>query len=123
MCSSDLTGDITITGLVRGEVDTEAITSNPGDIAYGLKAFDTITNINIPAGITAADTVTVGFSDKIGLSNPIVAASDVFKKKVNNADETHELAGNVDITYHTVNCATIAANEDMELRYKSILTI
>jgi len=117
------TGDITITGLVRGEVDTEAITSNPGGIAYGLKAFDTITNINIPAGITAADTVTVGFGDKIGLSNPIVAAADVFKKKVNNADKTAELAGNVDTTYHTVDCDTIEANEDMELRYKSILTI
>ena len=117
------TGDITITGLVRGEVDTEAITSNPGGIAYGLKAFDTITNINIPAGITAADTVTVGFGDKIGLTNPIVAAADVFKKKVNNADKTAELAGNVDTTYHTVDCDTIEANEDMELRYKSILTI
>ncbi|GAH06716.1 unnamed protein product, partial [marine sediment metagenome] len=56
---------------------------------------------------------------------PIVVIGDVFKKKVNNIDETHELtdAANVDAIYHTVDCTTIVIHEDMELRYKSILTI
>ena len=116
-------GNVTITGLVRGVSTTDVIAISAGGIAYGVKAFDTITNINIPAGISASDTVTVGFSDKIGLSNPITATGDVFKKKVNNADKTSELSGNVNITYHTVDCATIVANEDMEIRYKCILTM
>ena len=116
-------GDIKIKGIVMGKNDEEDVTIVAGGIAYCNKAFDTVTNIIIPAGVTAADTVTVGFSDKIGLNNPIVVAGDVFKKKVGHTDETHELAGNVDATYHTVDCATIVVNEDMLLKYKSILTI
>jgi len=116
-------GNVKIIGLVRGKNDEEEITISAGSTAYGNKAFDTVTKIVIPAGVTADDTVTVGFSDKIGLDNPIVLASDVFKKKVNNEDKTSELSGKVSATYHTVDCATIVANEDMELRYKSILTI
>lgn len=117
------TGDVKIVGLVRGKNDEEELTVLAGGTRYGNKAFDTVTKIVIPAGVTAANTVTVGFSDKIGLDNPIVVTSDVFKKKVNNADKTSELSGNVSAVYHTVNCGTIVANADMELRYKSILTI
>ena len=116
-------GDIKIKGIVMGKNDEEDVTIVAGGIAYCNKAFDTVTMIVIPAGVTAGDTVTVGFSDKIGLSNPIAVIGDVFKKKVNNIDETHEIAGNVSATYHTVDCATVVANEDMLLKYKSILTI
>lgn len=116
-------GNVKIIGLVRGKNDEEEITIVPGSTAYGNKAFDTVTKIVIPAGVSSSDTVTVGFSDKIGLDNPIVLASDVFKKKVNNEDKTSELSGKVSATYNTVNCATITANDDMMLKYKSILTI
>ena len=116
-------GVVKIKGIVQGKNDEEDVTLIPANIAYCNKAFDTVTNIIIPAGVTAADTVTVGFSDKIGLNNPIAVVADVFKKKVNNIDETHELAGNVSATYHTVDCDTIILNEDMELRYNSILTM
>ena len=120
--NSTPTGDVTITGIIRGVEDTEDITISPGGTAYGNKAFDTVTKITIPAGVDAADNVTVGFSDKIGLSNPIAGASNVFKKKVNNEDKTGELAGNVNATYHTVDCATVALYQDMELRYICIST-
>jgi len=120
---SSPSGNVTITGIVRGTSTTEVIAIIAGSTAYGNKAFDTITNINIPAGVTADDTVTVGFSDKIGLLNPITSAADVYKKKVNTEDKTSELSGNVNTTYHTVDCATIVNYEDMELRYKSVLTI
>lgn len=116
-------GNVTITGLVRGTEDTDVIPIIAGSTAYGVKAFDVVTNINIPAGVSASDTVTVGFSDKIGLSNPITSAADVFKKKVNTEDKTSELSGKVNTTYHTVDCATIENYEDMEIRYKSVLTI
>ena len=116
-------GNVKIVGLVRGKNDEEEITIVAGSTAYGNKAFDIVTKIVIPSGVSASDTVTVGFSDKIGLDNPIVVVSDVFKKKVNNEDKTSELSGNVSAVYHTVNCATIVANEDMLLKYKSILTI
>lgn len=116
-------GNVKIVGLVRGKNDEEEIAIVAGSIAYGNKAFDIVTKIIIPAGVSASDTVTVGFSDKIGLDNPIVVTGDVFKKKVNNEDKTSELSGKINATYHTVDCANVVANEDMELRYKSILTI
>ena len=116
-------GNVKIVGLVRGKNDEEEIPIEAGDIAYGNKAFDIVTKIVIPTGVTAADTVTVGFSDKIGLDNPIVVVGDVFKKKVGNEDKTSELSGKVSAVYHTVNCATIMANADMLLKYRSILTI
>ena len=116
-------GNVTITGLVRGKSDTDVIAINVGGITYGVKAFDTVTKITLPATVSASDTVTVGFSDKIGLDNPIVVVGDVFKKKVNNEDKTSELSTKVNATYHTVDCATIVVNEDMMLKYKSILTI
>jgi len=116
-------GNVTITGIVRGTSTTDVIAIVAGGTAYGVKAFDTITNINIPDGVSASDTVTVGWSDKIGLLNPITSAADVYKKKVNNADATAELSGKVNTTYHTVDCATIENYEDMEIRYKSVLTI
>ena len=116
-------GNVKIAGLVRGKNDEEEIPIEAGGIAYGNKAFDIVTKIVIPAGVSASDTVTVGFSDKMGLDNPIVVIGDVFKKKVNNEDKTSELSGKVSATYHTVDCATVVANEDMLLKYKSILTI
>lgn len=116
-------GNGKIVGIVRGKNDEEEITLVAGGAAYGNKSFDIVTKIVIPAGVSASDTVTVGFSDKIGLDNPIVLAADVFKKKVNNEDKTSELSGKVSATYHTVDCATVVANEDMLLKYKSILTI
>jgi hypothetical protein len=110
-------GNVIITGIVRGVSDTESIAIIAGTIAYGNKAFDTVTKITLPAGVTAADTVTVGFSDKIGLSSQINAISAVFKKKVNNTDKTSELTGKVSAVYHTVDCSPIAVYQDMELRY------
>ena len=116
-------GIVKIVGLVMGKNDEEEITIIPGGTAYGNKAFNTVTMIVVPTTVIANDYVTIGFSDKIGLDNPIVVATDVFKKKVGHIDETHELAGNVNVTYHTVNCAAIVLNEDMLLKYNSILTI
>jgi len=110
-------GSVIITGIVRGVSDTENIAIIAGGIAYGNKAFDTVTKITLPAGVTAADTVTVGFSDKIGLSSQINSVTAVYKKKVNNADKTSELSGKISAVYHTVDCDPIAANQDMELRY------
>jgi len=53
----------------------------------------------------------------IGLITAIDNVDNVFKKKVNNEDKTSEISGNVSKTYHTLDCATIVANEDMTIWY------
>ena len=116
-------GNVKIIGTVMGKNDEEDLAINAGGITFGNKPFDTVTKIVIPASLVDPKTITVGFSDKIGLDNPIVMTGDVFKKKVNNEDKTSELSGKVSATYHTVDCVTIVANEDMQIKYKSILTI
>ncbi|MBA7552694.1 hypothetical protein ES705_45264 [subsurface metagenome] len=88
-------GNVKIVGLVMGKNDEEDLAINPGGIRKGNKAFDTVTKIVIPASLIDPKTITVGFSDKIGLSNPIAVVGDVFKKKVNNEDKTGELSTKV----------------------------
>jgi len=112
-------GNVVITGIVRSESTTETIAIIAGSTAYGNKAFDTVTKITIPAGVSAGDTVTVGFSDKIGLLSKINYVSSVFKKKINHEDKTSELTGKINAVYYTVDCSPIVANSDMELRYLS----
>jgi len=110
-------GNVLITGIIRGVADTENIAIIAGSTAYGNKAFDTVTMITIPAGVSASDTVKVGFSDKIGLTSKLKSISSIYKKKVNHDDKTSEVSGKVNLTYNTLDCATISANQDMELRY------
>jgi len=107
----------TITGLVRGVSTTDAITLVAGGTATGVKPFDTITNINLPAGVSSDDSVSVGIGDILGLPKEINLTADVYKKKVNNADATAELSGKVNATYGTVDCSTIIANEETTLWY------
>ncbi|RLJ01551.1 MAG: hypothetical protein DRP08_05375 [Candidatus Aenigmatarchaeota archaeon] len=114
-------GDVTITGVdARGNSVTENITIVPGGTAYGNVAFATVSKITIPAGVSASDTVEVGISDKLGLSNVIYESGDVYKVKKNNADAT---IGTVNPTYGTVDCATINAGDDFTIYYKSNLNI
>ena len=110
-------GDVVITGLVRGVSTTDTITISAGGTASGVKAFDTITKITIPATVSGSDTVTVGIGDILGLPKEISATSDVYKKKVNNEDKTSELSGNINATYGTVDCSTIVANEETTIWY------
>jgi hypothetical protein len=111
-------GNVTITGvLAGGGADTEAIAISAGAIAYGVKAWATISKYNIPAGVSASDTVSLGISDKIGLANAFSAEADIYKKHVDGIDESDEISGNGNTTNGTLNCATIVANEDITVWY------
>ena len=118
---SSPSGDVTITGVdAKGNSITEDITIVAGSTAYGNKAFSTVSKITIPAGVTSDDTVAVGMSDKLGLSNVIYETGDVYKAKKNNADIT---VGTVNVTNGTVDCATITGGDDFTIYYRSNLNI
>ncbi|MBA7545192.1 hypothetical protein ES705_37556 [subsurface metagenome] len=106
-------GIVKITGIdSKGESAEDDITVILDGTAYGVVAFATISMITVPAGVHGEDTVTIGISDKLGLGSSIIKVTDVFKKKVNNEDKSIEISGNVDVTYDTLNCATIVENEE-----------
>jgi hypothetical protein len=120
--SANSTGDVVITGIdAKGNSVTDTIAIVTGGIAYGVVAFASVSKITIPATVANPDTITVGISDKLGLSNILYTSGDVYKVKVNNADDP--TIGTVNTTYGTVNCATINAADDLTIWYKSNLNI
>ena len=120
--SANSTGDVKIDGVdAKGNTVSDTIAILTGGIAYGVVAFATVSKITIPAGVANPDTITVGISDKLGLSNIIYVSGDVYKVKVNNADDP--TIGTVNTTYDTVDCGGINAGDDITIWYKSNLNL
>jgi hypothetical protein len=103
----------------QGKTVTETFTQADGWSGETSNAFARITSITMSArtGTGAADTMDIGIGSKLGLSNNIIIASDVFKvdksaAAANTADYTG--AGNVTAegTYDTVDVSTGAAIVD-----------
>ena len=119
---SSPSGNVRLTGVTdKGESTYEDITIVAGNTVYGDVAWATLSKITVPAGVTSDDTVTIGMSDKLGLGLSIESVGDVFKKKVNKEDKSLEISGNVDTTYGTLNCATIAENEETTIWFRGRL--
>lgn len=112
-------GVVTITGtLAVGTTgQTDAITIVDGGTANGVKAFVTVTNINVSSALISPEEVIIGIGDVIGLPNTINAEADIYMKTVDGVEEFGEISGNVNTTNNTLSCATIAQNEDITLYY------
>jgi len=111
----------------RGDADSEEIAIIAGDTACGNKAFATITKVTIPAGVSPADTVEVGISEKLGLSHPISAASDVYMVEGTLIFVYQKIEPRVDVANGTVDFNPIQADPDpdwpnLRVWYKTHLT-
>jgi hypothetical protein len=116
--NSSPSGNVVITGLVRGTSTTETLAIVAGSTVQGNKAFDTVTNIQIPAGVSGSDTVSVGWGDKVGLTNEISAVAKVYKVVINAADVTSTyVTSKVNATYGTIDFTTIGAYQDIKIFY------
>jgi len=62
--------------------------------------------------------VKVGISDKIGLPTILSSEASIIKKRVNDEDKSSEIAGNVDITYCTLDCAIISDHSEITISTK-----
>lgn len=88
MAGGSLTGDVVITGTnIRGEVITDTIALNDNATVAGVKAFKTVTSIALPVRVTAADTVSIGFSDALGLDR-CMAGNEVILVTMDGVYET-----------------------------------
>jgi len=110
-------GVVVLTGLVRGTSTTESITLNGTATVAGNKAFDTFTNIKVPAELTAGKTVSIGFGDKFGLLHEIDAIAQVYKITINAVELTSSYAALVNATYGTINFSTVGVYQDMVVWY------
>lgn len=116
--SAGASGDIVLTGLVRGVEDTETIALDGTNTVQGNKPFDTVTNIKVPAELASPKTVSIGWGDKIGLTNEISAVGKVYKVKINAIDVTSTyVTTKVNATYSTIDFSTISAYQDMTIFY------
>ena len=113
-------GNVVITGLVRGTEDTETLGITAGGTTLGNKPFDTVTNIQLPAGLSASDTVSVGIGDKFGLLHEIDAIGQVYKISVNAVELTSTYAALVNATYSTIDFSTVGVYQDMVVWYYQI---
>jgi len=117
--SAGASGDIILTGLVRGTEDTETIALDGTNTVQGNKPFDTITNIKVPAELTSPKTVSVGWGDKVGLTNEISAVTKVYKVVINSIDVTSTyVTSKVNATYGTIDFSTIGAWQDIKIFYQ-----
>ena len=87
--AADTLGTITVAGTnLAGVAITEAITPSSGTTAAGAKAFATVTSITGSGWITngGADTIKIGFADKIGFPDKLTR-NTVLATYLNNAKE------------------------------------
>ena len=121
-------GTVTVTGVdAKGKSTTDSLlitrTNAGGTVALDV-AFATVTKYNIPAGVSAANTVACGIGLKLGLSNVIYETGDVYKIKKDNADAV-VAAAEVNTAYDTYDMTVIglAATNDFTIWFKSNLNL
>ena len=110
----------------KGNIVTETWDETDGWSGETSNAFTTITSIKMTSrtGTGVADTMDIGITDVLGLSNVIYETGDVFKIKKNNANATVSGA-QVNTTYDTYDMSviTLGAADDFTIWYKSNLNI
>lgn len=119
--------DMEVIGIdAKGNSVTETWDEGDGWSGETSNAFATITSIKMTSrtGTGVADTMDIGITDVLGLSNIIYETSDVFKIKKNNANATVATA-QVNTTYDTYDMSviTLGAGDDFTIWYKSNLNI
>lgn len=110
----------------KGEAVTESFAAG-GAVWSGetSNAFATITSVKVTArtGTGATDTLNVGIGSKLGLSNPLQAATSVIKVTKNKADYP-AASYTVSAAYDTVDVsagAAIVADDDFTISYRRCL--
>ena len=85
----NVTGNVVITGTnIRGEAITDTIAANGTNTVAGVKAFKTVTSIQLPVyAVAGTETISVGITDKLGLQS-IPWSTDVESEHSNHAVDT-----------------------------------
>lgn len=118
-------GAVTVYGTdARGYLLSQKLTIVAGGMASTTAAFATVTQVTVPATVTAADTITVGIGDLLGLSHWILEYTDVSSITRNGAAVTVAdslfIIKNGFVSWEaTVDLSTITAGDDVVIRYRT----
>jgi hypothetical protein len=96
--AAGIAGNVVVTGTnILDETITDTIALNGTTEVEGIKAFKTVTNINLPVKTNASgDTVSVGIAKKFGLPHIVANAALVLVKLFNGSADTGTLAVDAD---------------------------
>ena len=85
----NVTGNVVITGTnIRGEAITDTIAANGTNTVAGVKAFKTVSSIQLPVyAVAGTETISVGILDKLGLQS-IPMSTTVISEDSGNAADT-----------------------------------
>ncbi len=113
--------DIDILGVdARGNIQTENFVFTGGLSQVGNIPFARITSVTVNSitGAGAGDVLGIGISNKLGLSNNVIVAGDVFKVRRGTVSVP---VGVVDPINDTVNLGSITTGEDIVIWYRNNL--
>jgi len=110
-------GTVTVAGTdSKGDPVSEVFRVFPNQTAYGSRPFSAIDRIAVSA-MTCEGDVSLGISDKLGLSGRICSSEDVSKVQKNDADIC---TGPVDASNGTVDFAPIKKGDSFAISYRSL---
>jgi hypothetical protein len=96
--AAGITGNVVINGTnVKGDVITDTIALNGATEVEGIKAFQTVTRIDLPVEVHAGtDTVSVGRAKKLGLPHIVDNAALLLVKNFDGSTDSGTLAVDAD---------------------------
>lgn len=108
----------------RGYLLSQRLTLVAGGMVSTTAAFATVTEVTVPATVTASDTITVGIGDKLGLSHWILEYTDVWSITRNGVsvavtDSLFIIKNDFVSWESTVDLSTINAGDDVVIRYRT----
>lgn len=86
---SSVAGNVVIEGTnANDEVISETIVANGTSTVEGTKAFKTVTSVTLPVYVDAADTISVGTGDKLGIGQIVTIGLPVYASVNGNKEST-----------------------------------
>ncbi len=118
-----IAGNVVITGTdIENKPLEETIVAHDADAVLGNKAFKTVTQIVLPARNAGGDTISVGLTDKLGLSNKL-SLNTVMLAFLNNVKEGIAPAVTVSSTVMAQNTVeldnALVAGQKVDIYYMS----
>ncbi|MBO9597795.1 MAG: hypothetical protein J7559_08250 [Cohnella sp.] len=121
----------TVTGTWRGAAQTETITftSTSGNKSvantkfrykYGVKPFDTVTDITVDNEPADGLKISAGLGSKIGLPTALKTPAEADVTKITKTAANLSPSGIVNTTNNTVNLGTLADGDDFTIVYKTV---
>jgi len=96
--ATNLTGDVTLYGTdIADTAISDTIALNDAGAVAGVKAFKTVTSVDFPCAVTAADTVSLGVTKSVGLPWKVLRTAHALVRELNASTDTGTVTYNTNL--------------------------